>query len=85
MDLARQLGPRGITANAVAPGYIAETEFFRDALIDDRKAGLIDAAITKRAGAPDDIAGMVELLASPNARQITAQTFVVNGGEWTSR
>lgn len=85
VDLARQLGPRGITANTVAPGYIADTEFFRDALTPDKKTSLIDAAITKRPGNPDDIAGMVEFLASPDARQITAQTFAVNGGEWTTR
>ncbi|RZL71182.1 MAG: SDR family oxidoreductase [Rhodococcus sp. (in: high G+C Gram-positive bacteria)] len=43
------------------------------------------SAMTGRAGAPRDIAEMVEFLASDRARQITAQTFAVNGGEWPSR
>lgn len=85
IDLARRVGTRGITANVVSPGYIADTEFFRDALTDDRKAGLIEAAMTKRAGDPTDIAETVAFLASPAARQITAQTLAVNGGEWPTR
>ena len=85
VDLARQIGGRGITANIVSPGYIADTEFFRDKLTDDRKNVLIDAAMTRRAGAPSDVAATVRFLASPGARQITGQTIAVNGGEWTTR
>ena len=85
IDLARQVGDRGITANVVSPGYIADTEFFRDALTDERKDLLIDAAMTKRAGKSADIAATVVFLASRGARQITGQTLAVNGGEWTSR
>ncbi|MGV0812522.1 SDR family oxidoreductase [Mycolicibacterium boenickei] len=85
VDLARQIGGRGITANIVSPGYIADTEFFRDKLTDVRKDSLIDAAMTKRAGAPSDIAATVRFLASPGARQITGQVIAVNGGEWTTR
>ncbi|WP_441962667.1 SDR family NAD(P)-dependent oxidoreductase [Mycolicibacterium houstonense] len=85
VDLARQIGDRGITANVVSPGYIADTEFFRDKLTDDRKNSLIDATMTQRAGAPSDIAATVRFLASPGARQITGQTIAVNGGEWTTR
>lgn len=85
VDLARAVGERGITANIVSPGYIADTEFFRDVLDDERREALVDAAMTKRAGAPTDIAATVAFLASPGARQITGQTVAVNGGEWTSR
>lgn len=85
VDLARTVGDRGITANVVAPGYIADTEFFRDVLDDERRDALVAAAMTKRAGAPADIAATVAFLASPGARQITGQTVAVNGGEWTSR
>ncbi|MGB3480595.1 MAG: SDR family oxidoreductase [Mycobacterium sp.] len=85
VDLARQLGDRGITANVVSPGYIADTEFFRDKLTDERRGSLIEAAMTNRAGTPDDIAATVRFLASPGARQITGQTIAVNGGEWTTR
>lgn len=85
VDLARTVGERGITANIVSPGYIADTEFFRDVLDDERRDSLVDAAMTKRAGAPADIAATVAFLASAGARQITGQTVAVNGGEWTSR
>ncbi|OYO14049.1 SDR family NAD(P)-dependent oxidoreductase [Enemella evansiae] len=85
IGLARELGPRGVTANVVSPGFIEATEFFRDALTDQRRQSLIDAALTGRAGVPDDIAAMVEFLASEGARQIAGQTFAVNGGEWPSR
>ena len=85
IDLAAELGPRGVTANVVAPGYIADTEFFRDKLTDERRDALIDATHTKRAGIPDDIAGTVRFLASPAARQITGQVIAVNGGERTTR
>ena len=84
-DLAAELGPEGITANIVSPGYIADTEFFRDFLTDERRAMLIESTSTKRAGTPDDIASAVHFLASPGARQITGQVLAVNGGERTSR
>lgn len=85
VDLARQIGGRGITANIVSPGYIADTEFFRDKLTDERRGALVEAAMTRRAGTPADIAATVRFLASPGARQITGQTIAVNGGEWTTR
>ncbi|RAF20495.1 3-oxoacyl-ACP reductase, partial [Burkholderia multivorans] len=74
-----------ITANVVSPGYIADTEFFGDNLTDERRASLIDAAMTKRAGAPEDIAETIWFLASAGAGQITGQTFAVNGGEQPTR
>ncbi|WAL99819.1 SDR family NAD(P)-dependent oxidoreductase [Streptomyces sp. Je 1-369] len=80
LDLARTLGPRGITANVVAPGYIADTEFFRDQLADERREQLVAATSTGRAGSPKDIAETVAFLASPGARHITGQVLHVNGG-----
>ena len=85
IDLARRVGESGITANIVSPGYIAGTEFFRDVLTGERKANLIESAMTKRAGDPADIADTVAFLTSPGARQITAQTIAVNGGESPTR
>jgi 3-oxoacyl-[acyl-carrier protein] reductase len=85
VDLARTAGPRHVTANIVSPGYVADTEFFRDILDEDRRSALVAASMTGRAGVPDDIANMVAFLASPEARQITGQVLAVNGGEWTSR
>lgn len=85
VDLAAQLGPDGITANVVAPGYIADTEFFRDRLTDERRLTLIDSTSTRRAGRPQDIAATVRFLASAGARQITGQVIAVNGGDHTTR
>ncbi|GGX03926.1 SDR family NAD(P)-dependent oxidoreductase [Streptomyces noursei] len=85
VDLARTLGPRGITANVVSPGYIAGTEFFRDQLADARRERLIAATATGRPGALDDITGAVAFLASPAARHITGQVLNVNGGAHPTR
>ncbi|WP_280269851.1 SDR family NAD(P)-dependent oxidoreductase [Nocardia wallacei] len=85
VDLARTVGPLGLTANVVSPGYIADTEFFRDKLTDERRSALIAATFTDRPGTPDDIAATVRFLASPAARQITGQVLAVNGGERTTR
>jgi 3-oxoacyl-[acyl-carrier protein] reductase len=85
IDLAAELGPRGVTANVVSPGYIADTEFFRDRLTDARRDTLIASTRTGRAGTPEDVAGAVHFLASSAARQITGQLLAVNGGERTTR
>jgi 3-oxoacyl-[acyl-carrier protein] reductase len=85
VDLAADLGPHGVTANVVSPGYIAHTEFFRDTLTDQRREALVAATSTGRAGRPEDVAGTVRFLASPAARQITGQVVAVNGGARTTR
>ncbi|WP_424187866.1 SDR family NAD(P)-dependent oxidoreductase [Actinokineospora sp. G85] len=85
VDLAGRLGARGITANVVSPGYIRETEFFRDKLPDERAEQLVEATSTGRAGVPADIAETVCFLASPGARHITGQTLGVNGGAHVTR
>ncbi|MFJ2376857.1 SDR family NAD(P)-dependent oxidoreductase [Streptomyces sp. NPDC087769] len=85
LDLARALGPRGITANVVSPGYIADTEFFRDRLPEARRTTLVAATATGRAGTPADIATTVAFLASPGARHITGQVLHVNGGAHRTR
>jgi 3-oxoacyl-[acyl-carrier protein] reductase len=83
--LSATIGPRGITANAIAPGYIENTGFFRGQLSDERRASLIDATHDKRAGLPDDIAATAHFLASHGARHITGQILHVNGGAHTTR
>ncbi|BCJ36785.1 3-oxoacyl-ACP reductase [Actinocatenispora thailandica] len=85
IDLAGQLGPRDITANVVSCGYIAETEFFADQLTEQRRGTLIGQTSTGRAGTPDDVAALVEYLASPGARHITAQVININGGAFPTR
>jgi 3-oxoacyl-[acyl-carrier protein] reductase len=79
-DLAAALGPRGITVNVVAPGFIEHTEFFGDTLDDARRARLVAQTHTGRAGTPQDIAETVHWLASPGGGHITAQIVQVNGG-----
>ncbi|HEY9547603.1 MAG TPA: SDR family oxidoreductase, partial [Solimonas sp.] len=78
--LAAELGPRGITVNAIAPGYFA-TEANRE-MIDDATIGrwLAQRTSLGRWGAPAEIAGVVCFLASPAASYITGQTLAVDGG-----
>lgn len=79
-DLARQLGPSGITVNLVAPGYTESTDFFGEGLPDERRQRLIDETFTQRAGAPGDIAETLHWLASHAASHVTGQVIQVNGG-----
>jgi 3-oxoacyl-[acyl-carrier protein] reductase len=78
--MARELGPSGTTVNAIAPGFIADTEFFGDRLTAERRQNLVSQTHVGRAGVPQDVAAAVEFLASADARQITAQVLQVNGG-----
>ncbi|MEU6034496.1 SDR family oxidoreductase [Actinomadura sp. NPDC047616] len=79
-DLAAALGPRGVTVNVVAPGFIEDTEFFGGALDDERRATLVAQTHTGRPGTPQDVAETVHWLASPGAGHVTAQIIQVNGG-----
>jgi NAD(P)-dependent dehydrogenase (short-subunit alcohol dehydrogenase family) len=80
---AMELGPHGITVNAVAPGFV-ETEMARrnrTAAEWDAVAKRIGAlAMTGRVGKPEDIANAVAFLASPDSGWITAQLLTVDGG-----
>ncbi|MGW6458467.1 SDR family NAD(P)-dependent oxidoreductase [Streptomyces sp. NPDC055078] len=78
--LARELGPRGITVNAVAPGLVEETDFFAEPFPEDRRRALIAETATGRVGHPGDIAQTLHWLASSAAGHITAQVIQVNGG-----
>jgi len=76
--LAREVGSRNITVNAVAPGFI-ETDMTRD-LDEGQRASLSSQIPLARLGTPEDIAGAVAFLASPAAAYITGETLSVNGG-----
>lgn len=77
-SLARELGPRNITVNAVAPGYI-ETEM-TEVLPDKVKEGILSQVPIGRMGQPKDIARAVAFLAHPQSEYITGQVLNVDGG-----
>ena len=77
--LARELGGRG-TANVVAPGYVAGTEFFGDRMTDERHHGLVTATMVGRPATTSGVASAVRWLTSPEARDVTGQVIQVNGG-----
>jgi 3-oxoacyl-[acyl-carrier protein] reductase len=77
-SLAREIGSRGITVNAVAPGFI-DTDMTR-ALPEAQRAALIGQIALGRFGDPVDIANTVAFLASREAGYITGETVHVNGG-----
>ena len=83
--LSAELGPSGVTANVVSPGYIAGTDFFQGAMTEARHKLLVGETHDKRAGTPQDVAELVFFLASPAARHITGQTLHINGGAYTTR
>ena len=75
---AKELAPRGITVNAIAPGYIATD--MTDQITDQAKENLITKIPLGRIGSPSDIAASALFLASDEAGYITGQTLTVDGG-----
>jgi 3-oxoacyl-[acyl-carrier protein] reductase len=76
--IAKELAKRGITCNAVAPGFI-ETEMTRD-LPEKLKEQAKAVIAMQRLGQPEEVAAVVEFLAGPQTSYITGQVFVVDGG-----
>ena len=77
-SLAREIGSRNITVNAVAPGFI-DTDMTRE-LSDEQREALVKQIPLNRLGDPQDIANAVAFLAGPQAAYITGETLHVNGG-----
>jgi 3-oxoacyl-[acyl-carrier protein] reductase len=77
-SLAREVGSRGITVNAIAPGFI-DTDMTR-ALPEAQRAALNTQIPLGRLGQPADIAAAVAFLCSPDGAYITGETLHVNGG-----
>lgn len=77
-SLAREVAARGITVNAVAPGFI-DTDMTK-ALPDAQREALQKSIPLNRLGQPEEIAASVAFLASPDAGYITGETLHVNGG-----
>ena len=81
-SLAREIGSRGITVNAVAPGFI-DTDMTR-ALPEEQRVALLEQIALGRLGTVEDIAAAVAFLASADAAYITGETIHVNGGMYMS-
>ncbi|MEU9554179.1 SDR family oxidoreductase [Streptomyces fumanus] len=79
LTLAQELGPRGITVNAVAPGY-TETEINPTLAVPEIRRRYSEASVFGRLGAPVDIADAVSFLASDDARWVTGQWLDASGG-----
>ena len=77
-SLAKEIGSRGITVNAVAPGFI-ETDM-TDTLPEEQKLALLGQVPLGRLGRPEEIANVVAFLASDQGSYITGETLHVNGG-----
>jgi NAD(P)-dependent dehydrogenase (short-subunit alcohol dehydrogenase family) len=76
--MAKELGRRSITVNAIAPGFtLTEASY---GLIEGAENYGVDRGALKRASRPDDIVGAALFLAGPDSKYITGQTVVVDGG-----
>jgi 3-oxoacyl-[acyl-carrier protein] reductase len=80
---AMELGPYGITVNAVAPGYVLTEMAVQDrspAEVEELTRGVAALAMVRRVGKPEDIAQAVAFLVDPRSGFVTAQTLTIDGG-----
>ncbi|MDT0165990.1 3-oxoacyl-ACP reductase FabG [Actinotalea sp. AC32] len=80
--LAKELGPRGVTVNCVAPGFIGDTPFHERFTPETGQRAAVAGTPLGRAGTPDDVAEAVLFLASPAGAFSTGTVLDVNGGAW---
>ena len=75
---AKELGSRGVTCNAVAPGFISTP--MTDKLTEEQKAKMLEAIAMKRYGTVDEIAGVVSFLSGKDSSYVTGQVIEISGG-----
>ncbi len=76
--VAKELGSRGVTVNAVAPGFIHTP--MTDKLTEEQKSAMLSQIAMKRYGEPEEIAGVVSFLASDDSSYVTGQVIEISGG-----
>ena len=76
--IAKELGARGVTVNAVAPGFIQTP--MTDALTEEQRNKMLELVAMKRYGDPKEVASVVSFLCSDDASYVTGQTIEISGG-----
>jgi len=76
--VAKELGSRNVTVNAVAPGFIKTP--MTDKLTEEQRNAMLQLIAMKRYGLPEEIAGVVSFLASSDASYVTGQVIEISGG-----
>lgn len=79
---AKEVGPSGVTVNAITPGYISDTPFHETFSSAEAQDAMVGATAVGRAGVPDDVAGVVSYLASADAGFVTGTVTDLNGGSY---
>jgi 3-oxoacyl-[acyl-carrier protein] reductase len=79
--LAREYGGKGVTVNAVAPGFIESD--MTDALPEAVRAGYLQQIPVGRFGRPEEVAGAIAYLVSDDAAYVNGQTLTIDGGLFT--
>ena len=76
--VAKELGARNVTVNAVAPGFIKTP--MTDALTEEQRNKMLELVAMKRYGEPEEVANVISFLCSDDASYVTGQTIAISGG-----